>query len=169
MSFIKFGASLALAAGILISPALSADEKHQHQHHDHKTANLEIKEAWTRATVKTAKVGGGYVTITNIGTEPEVLVSGSADFASSVQLHEMKLVDDVMRMRPLADGVEILPGQTVTLKPGAEHIMFMGLNQQLQEGSEVTATLKFEKAGEIPITFKVNGLAAKKAGSSHSH
>ena len=96
------------------------------------------------------------------------MIGGAASFARDVQLHTMKIVDDVMRMRPLPDGVVIPAGTQVVLKPGGDHVMFMGLKEQLKEGEQRTVTLTFEKAGEIEVSFKVNSLAAKEAGEDHS-
>lgn len=141
----------------------------EHKADVHKLGSLKIKAAWTRATVKTAKVAGGYVTIKNTGAHADRLVGGATEISNSLQIHEMKLVDDIMRMRPLEAGVEILPGEEVVLKPGAQHLMFMGLQEQLQEGNTVNVTLVFEKAGEITIPFAVNSLAAKSAHEGHNH
>ncbi|MEO1066126.1 MAG: copper chaperone PCu(A)C [Pseudomonadota bacterium] len=129
---------------------------------------IHIHDAWTRATVKTARVGGGYLAIVNTGDAPDRLVSVSTDAANRSEIHEMKLVDNVMRMRPLNAGLEIPPGGEIVLKPGAEHVMFMGLTEQLQEGKTVTATLTFEKAGAIEVVFDIAGLAAKGPDGDHS-
>lgn len=176
--------SSVLLSGILFltlagGPAFAENTQHgasghnnhgQHSsHHGVEAGDLTIGEAWTRATVKTAKVGAGFVTIKNKGDQPDRLIGAEVNFAKQVQIHEMKLVEDVMRMRPLPDGVEIPAGGEVTLKPGAEHVMFMGLKEQLVEGTKVQATLKFEKAGDVPVTFYVNSLAAKNVHDGHGH
>lgn len=149
-------------------------QKHGSGHGEHgshvvKAKHLEISTAWTRATVKTAKVGGGYITIKNTGDEADRLITGSADFANHVHLHEMTLVDDVMRMRPLEGGIVIPAGGEIVLKPGAQHLMFMGLQRPLVKGEKVTVSLTFEKAGDVPIPFKVNSLAAKSADEHSNH
>jgi copper(I)-binding protein len=92
-----------------------------------KVGDLVITQAWTRATPKGAKIGGGYLTIENKGTAPDRLVGGSADIASSVQVHEMSMDDGVMKMRPLDKGLAIEPGKVVKLAPGGYHPMMMDL------------------------------------------
>jgi copper(I)-binding protein len=125
---------------------------------------LKISAAWTRATPKGASVGGGYLKITNTGTTPDRLTGGSTDVASRFELHEMSMDNGVMKMRPLGQGLEIKPGQTVELKPGGYHIMFVGLKQQLEQGQHVKATLVFEKAGKVDVDFAVEGVGAQTGG-----
>src|SRR3990172_8457776 len=96
---------------------------------DYNLGPLHIAHPWARATPKGASVAGGYMKITNKGAAPDRLVGGSAGFAGRFELHEMTMEQGVMKMRPLAAGLEIKPGQTVELKPGSYHVMFMGLKE----------------------------------------
>lgn len=159
----------ALALSLHFSPINKTATGGHHSGHGVKLGNLEISTPWTRATVKSAKVGGGFITIKNNGADDDQLVSGSANFTDRVELHEMKLVDDVMRMRPLAGGITIPAGGEVTLKPGGQHLMFLGLKEPLKEGAKVPVSLRFEKAGEVSISFKIKGLAAKSADEHSDH
>ncbi len=122
---------------------------------------LTLSGAFTRATLPNAPVGGGYLTITNTGTEDDRLVAATAAFAGDVQIHEMKMEGDLLRMAELADGLPIPAGETVTLAPGGYHLMFMQLGEALVEGTEVPVTLTFEKAGTIEIMLAVEGIAAR--------
>ena len=63
--------------------------------------------------------------------KPTVLLAAS-DVAGKVELHEMAVTDGVMKMRELENGIDIPAGETVSLKPGGLHIMFMGLNQSFE-------------------------------------
>jgi len=131
---------------------------------DVAAGSLKISAPWTRATPKGAGVGGGYLTITNTGTEPDRLVGGSTDIASRFEVHEMSMDNGVMKMRALAKGLEIKPGQTVEFKPGGYHVMFLGLKKQLMLGEHVKATLQFEKAGAVDVDFTVEGIGAQSGG-----
>jgi hypothetical protein len=71
----------------------------------------------------------------------------------------MEMAGMVMKMRPLA-GLDIPAGQSVTLKPGGEHIMLMGLKGPLREGQSFPLTLTFEKAGAREVTVAVEKPAA---------
>jgi copper(I)-binding protein len=140
--------------------------------HDYAFGSLEIVHPWARATPKGASIAAGYLSITNKGTAPDRLIGGSAAFAGRLQLHEMKMSADVMRMRPLANGLEIKPGETVEFKPGSFHIMFLDLKQPLQKDERVKATLVFEKAGTLELEFIVEGLGAVPSGApatQHGH
>jgi copper(I)-binding protein len=128
--------------------------------HDYKVGSLEIKHPWARATPKGAAVGGGYMTITNKGTAPDRLIGGVSLAAGKLEIHEMKMENGIMKMRPLAHGLEIKPGQSVELKPGSYHVMMMGLKQPFVKGKSVKATLAFEKAGEVEMEFAVESMGA---------
>ena len=143
-----------LTAGLFCILALPAHAA------DVMAGTLKISAPWARATPKGASVGGGYMTITNMGTEPDRLVSGASTVAKEVQVHEMTMENGVMKMRPVAGGIEIKPGQSVTLKPGGYHIMFVKLNQQLKQGEHFKVTLNFAKAGKVDVDFTTEGIAA---------
>ena len=128
--------------------------------HDYTAGSLHIGHPWSRATPKGAPVGGGYLTITNNGSEPDRFVGGSVDFAQKLELHQMSMDHGVMKMRPVDGGIEIKPGETVTLKPGGLHIMFVGLDKPLKQGERVPATLDFAKSGKVKVDFVVEGMGA---------
>lgn len=128
------------AAG-LIACAFMAGGVHAHEF---KAGNLEIDHPWTRATPKGAKTAGGYLKITNKGQEADRLIGGSAGGAESVEVHEMSVENNVMKMRQLTGGLEIKPGETVELKPGSYHLMMIGLKKPYEEGELVKGSLTFE-------------------------
>lgn len=130
-----------------------------------KAGDLVLVAPWTRATPGGASVAGGFVRITNNGKAADRLVGGSSVASGRFEVHEMTMNDGVMRMRPVIGGLEIKPGATLELKPGSYHVMFMELKQQFKEGEGVKATLEFEKAGKVDITFRVGGLGE---GASHN-
>ena len=134
---------------------------------DYKLGALEIKQPWARATPKGAAVAGGYVKITNTGTTPDRLTGGSLIAAGRIEIHEMSTVQGVMQMRPLPTGLEIKPGETVELKPGSFHMMFMELKQPLTQGQPVKGTLIFEKAGTIEIEYVVAPIGASAPSGGH--
>lgn len=152
LRFATLAAACVLAAGAALA-------------HGYKAGELEIGHPWSRATAPGAPVAGGYMTITNTGAEADRLVGGSAPFAGRVEIHEMTMQDDVMRMRELEGGLEIAPGETVELRPGGFHVMFMDLKEPLVEGESVPATLVFEKAGTVEVEFAIESMGAR--GSGH--
>ena len=150
-----------VAAVLAVTVALPA------QADDVTAGSLKISAPWTRATPKGASVGGGYLKITNTGTTPDRLVGGSSDVASRFEVHEMSMDNGVMKMRPVGGGIEIKPGQTVELKPGGYHLMFMGLKEQLKAGDTVKGTLEFAKAGRVEVAYPVRALGAGAGGHRH--
>ena len=128
--------------------------------HSYKLGALEIGHPWARATPPTAPTGGGYLSVKNTGTEPDRLLSVSSPAAQTVQVHEMKMEGNVMRMRELESPLEIKPGETVTLAPGGLHLMMTGLKAPLKQGERVPLTLVFEKAGKIDVELSVVALGA---------
>ncbi len=98
-----------------------------------------------------AGTGAAYLVIANAGAEPDRLLAATSHAAEVVEIHE--IVDDagVMRMRPLADGVEIPAGGEVSLEPGGLHVMLIGLTGALHEGDEIDLALEFERAGEVEV------------------
>jgi len=133
---------------------------------DYKVGALEIDSPWSRAVPKGAKVAVGYMTIKNTGTEPDRLVSGATPAAGGFMIHEMSMDNGVMKMRPLASGLQIQPGETIELKPGSFHIMMTDLKQPIQRGKPFKATLKFEKAGDVDVDFVVEAAGATSTAAS---
>ncbi len=154
-TFIVAAMVAAIAAACAALPA---------QAEDVTVGALKISAPWARATPKGASVGGGYMTITNTGTAPDRLIGGSSAVSRSFEVHEMKMEGGVMKMRMVAGGLEIKPGQTVTLDPSGYHIMLMGLKKQLMQGEHFKATLQFAKAGKVDVDFTVEGIGAKTGG-----
>jgi len=134
---------------------------------EYKAGDLTISQTWTRATPPKAKAGGGFVEIVNAGSEDDRLVAASSDVAAKVELHEMAVIDGVMKMREMEGGIDIPAGETVALKPGGLHIMFMGLNQPIEEGTKVPVVLTFEKAGEVAVELDVAKMGAKSMHGGH--
>lgn len=127
--------------------------------HEYKVGSLTIDHPYARSTPPSSPVGGGFMTITNNGTEADRLIAGTSTFADTVEIHEMIMVDGVMKMNQIEDGLEIPAGKTVELKPGSYHIMFIGLQEQLKPDERRKGLVKFEKAGDIEIEFLVKDIA----------
>lgn len=134
------------------------------QAHEYKLGTLDVGHPWTRATPPGSDVAAGYMTITNTGSEPDVLVGASAEAAESVMIHQSRLANDMVQMDAMPDGVEIKPGSTTALTPGGIHLMWMGVKQPLKAGEWVSGTLVFKRAGILPVRFKVEAMGASEPG-----
>ena len=115
--------------------------------------DMTIDTPVARETPKGARAGAGYFSLTNSGSQPERLLAVIADFPR-VEIHETVMEDGIARMQQI-EALRIAPGETVSLEPGGKHVMFMGLSQTLDVGSAIPATLSFERAGDVEITFEV--------------
>jgi periplasmic copper chaperone A len=145
------------AAAALTSPAAASD---------YDLGSIHISQPWSRATPKGAATGAGYMTITNKGAAPERVSCVSDDASGQCQIHSMTMEGGVMKMRPVEGGLEIKPSESVTLKPGGNHMMFVALKHPLEQGQTVKATLKFDHAGTIDVDYPVLAIGAPAPGAS---
>src|SRR3954454_13871358 len=122
--------------------------------------SIEVSNPWMRATPRGADVAGAYMTVVNKGTEPDRLISGSIPGVKRFELHRMEIDGGIAKMRPVEGGLEIKPGQSVTLTPSSFHVMLMGLTQPFQQGQHVNGTLTFQKAGKLDVEFAVESIGA---------
>ncbi len=127
------------------------------------SAQTIVKEAWVQGTVPQQKATGMFAQITS--TAGGKLVSASSPAAGVVEIHEMTMDGNVMKMRAIP-GLDLPAGKAVDLKPGGYHVMLMGLKQPLKEGDTVAVTLVIEgkdgKRESVPVKAPVKALAAAK-------
>jgi len=144
---------LVFAAGLVVASAALAQNN-----------QLEVSNAWARATPGKAETGAAYLTIQS--PTADRLLSVSSPVAKKAELHTMSMEGMVMKMRPLA-GLDIPAGQPVTLKPGGEHIMLEGLSAPLREGQSFPLTVTFEKAGTRTVTVAIEKPGAAGPAAQH--
>lgn len=156
LASVKHLATIILLSVICISAARAMD-------------GLMISDLELRATAPSAGATAGYVTIHNHSETDDRLIGVEASFAGKAELHEMKLVGDVMKMRPLENGVAIPAGGMVTLKKGADHLMFMQLQEPINLDQSYEITLIFEKAGKKTLSAKTIPLGNKSSHKAQKH
>ena len=120
--------------------------------------SIKVENAYTRATAPGQQVAGGFLKIENKGAADQ-LVSASSPAAGEVQLHEMAMDGNVMKMRQVKD-IPVPANGSVELKPGGLHLMFMNIKAPLAAGETVPVKLKFAKAGEVELRMPVNPTTA---------
>ena len=121
-----------------------------------KVGSVQIENAYTRSTVPGQMAAGGFMKIENKGPVDQ-LISASSPVAGEVQLHEMAMDGNVMKMRQVKD-IAVPAGGAVELKPGGLHLMFMNIKAPLTAGESVPVKLKFAKAGEVEVKMPVNAM-----------
>ncbi len=128
-------------------------------------ANISVTGAWARATVPGQPVSGAYMQIVSDADARLVKVSSPA--VPRVEVHEMKMDGDVMRMREVK-AIELPRGKTVTLEPGGYHLMLMNLKKPIAAGDVIPLTLTVESAG-TQQTVEVKAEARAMGGGMQHH
>jgi len=129
----SFSSRLALATAAALSVAAPA------------LAQVTVTDPWIRGTVPGQMATGAFMQLKS--AKDAKLVEASSPVAGVVEIHEMKLENNVMRMRA-TPGLDLPAGRTVELKPGGYHVMLMDLKQQMKEGDVVPVTLVVDSAGK---------------------
>ena len=125
-----------------------------------KVGGLEIEDAFTRATAPGQQVAGGFLKIENKGAADQ-LISARSPAAGEVQLHEMAMEGNVMKMRQVKD-IAVPANGVVQLKPGGYHLMFLNLKGPFVADQAVPVKLKFAKAGEVEVKMPVKAMGQGK-------
>jgi copper(I)-binding protein len=112
-------------------------------------AQVEVREAWIRATVPSAKSSGLFMRITS--AQDAQLVTVRSGVAGTAEMHRMTMEGRMMRMHPV-DAIALPAGQAVSLAAGGYHVMLMDLKRQLKEGEAVPVTLVIRKKGKQATT-----------------
>jgi copper(I)-binding protein len=120
-----------------------------------------VSHAWIAAPPIGAPTAAAYVTFTNQGQTPDVLLGAETPAAEKIELHAMSMAGGIMRMRPATGGVALAPGQTLGVTPGgAYHFMVIRPKHPLRAGDRIAATLTFAKAGAVKTVFVVEAQQA---------
>ena len=146
---------LALAAAALSLAACNPSEPAKAPAAETPTATAAVTatDAWCRPSPNGAKAGGCYVTLT--AATDDRLTGGSTPRAGSLQVHEMKTENGMMKMAELTAGLPLPAGQAVALAPGGNHLMLIGLTAPLIAGETVPLTFQFASAPAITVQAQV--------------
>jgi periplasmic copper chaperone A len=127
-------------------------------------ADVTVSSAWVRPTAPGQSVAGAYLKITS--TVPASLIAVSSTAAKSVEVHEMSMADNVMKMRQVAK-LELPAGKTVELKPGGYHLMLIDVAKPLAKGASVPLKLTIEDKGGKRHTVDVKAAVGDGAAAAH--
>jgi copper(I)-binding protein len=128
-------------------------------------AEVTVSQPWVRGTVAPQKVTGAFMKLKS--DRDAKLVAASSPTAKQVEIHEMTMVKDVMRMRPIAE-LALPAGQEVVLKPGGHHIMLMGIERQFTQGDVIPITLTIKEGDGPTRTIEVKAAVRDLAASGMS-
>jgi hypothetical protein len=124
-------------------------------------AQVTVTDPWVRGTVPQQMATGAFMQLKS--AKDAKLVEANSPIAGGVEIHEMKLENNVMRMRAVP-ALDLPAGRTVDLKPGGYHVMLMDLKQQMKEGEVVPVTLVIESGGKretVEVKAKVRAPTAR--------
>ena len=141
------------------SPALAGDVM---------KGDIHVMKPWSRPLPPVSPNGAAYVTIMNMGSAPDRLVSVATPAAERAELHTHSMQGGMAKMRRL-ESVDVGPGETVVFEPGGHHIMLMGLTTPLVEGKTYPLTLRFERAGEVEVEVMVTESEGGASRLEHDH
>ena len=117
---------------------------------------IEVTHPWIAQPPGGAPTAAGYLTLKNVGKGPDVFLGGETGAAEALEIHSMSMTGGVMRMRAVPEGLDLQPGQILTLHPGGdEHLMIIHPTHALKAGESIPATLHFRRAGSLRVTFLV--------------
>jgi copper(I)-binding protein len=130
-----------------------------------------VTDAWARATVQGQKATGAFMKLT--AKDNAKLLGASSPVAGVVEIHEMKMEKDVMKMAALPNGLDLPAGKAVELRPGSYHVMLMDLKSPLAKDSSVPVTLTFQDAkgakSTLELKVPVSPQAPVMQGGDHQH
>ena len=131
-------------------------------------AQTTVKDAWVRGTVAQQNATGAFMQLTS--AQGGKLVSVKSPVAGIVEIHEMAMEGNVMKMRAVS-GIDLPAGKGVDLKPGGYHVMLLDLKQQLKDGDSVPITLvikgKDGKRETLEVKAPVRPLGAAEPQPKH--
>jgi copper(I)-binding protein len=137
--------------------------------HEVKVGDLQIIHANIPVPMGSGQVAAGYMGISNEGDHPDKLIGVEVGFAAQAMLHTTEFSADGVASMKHVEALEIPAEDTVVLEPGGYHIMLMGLNQSLNVGDMMPATLIFEQAGRVEIEFMVDPVDGSVDHSTMDH
>lgn len=132
-------------------------------------AKIRIEQAWARATPPGVQVGAAYAVISNGGGATDRLIAVESTLSERVDMHNTSQKDGRMQMRPVA-ALAVPAGGRVTFEPSGSHLMLVNLKQPLREGTPLSMTFVFEKAGRITVQVPIAPIGSTRApASDHDH
>lgn len=153
--------SIALGTSLLVAAAHA---------HDFKAGDITIDHPYATPTVAEQKTGAVYFRhLSNGGDKVDRLVSASTPVARVVEIHQMLMEGDVMRMRAIT-ALDIPAGKSIEVKQGGlVHLMLLDLKRPLREGARFPMVLRFERGGEKEVMVWVQTPRGQGGGAAHVH
>lgn len=143
MTYTRFFSAASAAFFMLAAPVFAGD--------------IMVKDPYARSSTPSSPTGAAFMILMNNSDQDDRLIAASSDVAGRVELHtHIEDENGVMKMTEIEGGIAVPAGEMHALKRGGDHVMFMGLSAPLEQDTEITVTLTFEKAGDIDVKIPVD-------------
>lgn len=123
--------------------------------------DIVVENAWSRASIGTARPGVAYMTIRNHGDDVLTLSSVKTDLAAISEIHQTSTNDQGVSSMARVGDLDILPNGTIALEPGGLHLMLTRLQQPMVEGETYALSLVFGNRGSVVVRVPILGFAAR--------
>lgn len=133
----------------LAFPAAAAQAQHVQRQN-----NIELSQAWMRASLAGVPNTAAYLTIRTTDGKPDRLLRAQSPVAGKVELHTHIIENGIAKMREVP-AIDVPAGAAAELKPGGLHVMLLGVKSTLKDGESAPLTLTFERGGTITLTVPV--------------
>lgn len=148
----------------------STDQSPEHQmksaSQSHSEA-LHLSNAYIRTMPPGRTTTAGFLRVTNHSAMACQLTGAESSISDRLEFHEHLHSDGMMRMRPVAGGVTVPPGETVIFEPGGLHIMLFNIQQPLISGENTQLQLSTDQCGTVAVSTEIRSLVTKPMGGMH--
>ena len=114
---------------------------------------LSVDEAWVSLPAVKGRPGAAYFTLTS-SNEPTKLISVTSPRFERSELHDSKMHNGTMSMRPMA-GAVFPKGGVLTFEPGGMHAMLFGVDPKLMPGDRIPLTFTFDPLPPVTVEAEV--------------
>ena len=132
--------------------------------HDYENDSVFIDHPWMKIFENR---GAGYFSLKNKSNQDIKIIAAKSNSIKSIEIHNIILEDDVMKMRPVKDGITIPSGSTLEFKPKSYHLMFFGIEGMYHKDDMIDVQLIFENNMVIDVKFKVDDIKSSKHDHNH--
>ena len=129
-------------------------------------AQVTVDDPWVRSTVPQQTSTGAFMRLT--AQSDSKLVSAATPVAEHVELHQMTMENDIMKMRQIPE-LTLVAAEPVALKPGGYHIMLIGLKKQISAHDQIPITLTFEDKAGQRTQMEIQATARSAQGGHSNH
>jgi copper(I)-binding protein len=126
-------------------------------------ANIDVTDAWTRATPNNAMTANIYLHLVS-AKDPDRLIGLEVQNAARIDVREP--TDQGAAKGNAPPAVDVPGGGEVNFAPGGRYLLLSGLKAPLREGESFLLTLRFDKGGSQTAVVKV--LSANASGPAAS-